>query len=232
MSLVLSLALPRVSRAAATAAVTAALVASGLATAGPAHAALPIPLAATAHPTITLGERHAAVPYLKKRFDLAHTNPRYGQAIAARVARFEARRDMRDDDGTVTGATWRALGVPYARPLSFRQRVLTEAARHDGKPYVYGVSGPAAFDCSGFTRFVYGKVGRSLPRTAAAQRDATRRVSASDVRPGDLVFVHGGRGVYHAAIYAGPGVWWEAGNAATDVGKHRAWSTSVSYGRA
>jgi cell wall-associated NlpC family hydrolase len=213
-----------------TAGAAAALVAGGgLLSAAPAHAA--VPAAATAHPTITPGERHAAVPYLKRRFDVPNSTRVYGATIASRVARFEQRRGWRDDNGTVTAATWRALGVPYVAPLTFRERVLAEASRHAGKQYVYGTAGPSTFDCSGFTQYVYRQEGRSLPRTAAAQRGATTRISAANVRPGDLVFVHGSSGVYHAAIYAGPGMWWEAGNAATDVGKHRAWSGSVSYGR-
>jgi cell wall-associated NlpC family hydrolase len=72
---------------------------------------------------------------------------------------------------------------------------------------------------------------RELPRTAAAIRAATKRISSSEVRPGDLVFVHSGSRVSHVAIYAGSGTWWEASNPRTGVGKHRAWTSSVSYGR-
>jgi cell wall-associated NlpC family hydrolase len=205
------------------------MAAGGVVAAAPAHAA--IPAAAKAHPTISVGDRHAAVPYLKRRFDVPNSTRWYGASIAAKVARFEQRRGWRDDNGTVTKATWRALGVPHVAPLTFGERVLAEASRHGGKQYAYGTAGPTTFDCSGFTQYVYRQVGTSLPRTAAAQRGATTRISAAQVRPGDLVFVHGSSGVYHAAIYAGTGVWWEAGNSATDVGKHRAWSGSVSYGR-
>ena len=56
---------------------------------------------------------------------------------------------------------------------------------------------------------------------------------SSSPQPGNLVFVHNGEGgsVGHVAIYAGNGYWYEASNPSTGVGKHRAWSSNVSYGR-
>ena len=55
----------------------------------------------------------------------------------------------------------------------------------------------------------------------------------SSPQPGDLVFVHNGGGgsIGHVAIYAGGGYWYEASNPSAGVGKHRAWSTNVTYGR-
>jgi cell wall-associated NlpC family hydrolase len=111
--------------------------------------------------------------------------------------------------------------------------VLSIAASKSGSRYVHGGSGPYSFDCSGFTMYVFGKVGISLPHSAAAQRSMVRSIPRSAVRPGDLVFVYNGGGgsVGHVAIYAGNGYWYEASNPSTGVGKHRAWSSNVSYGR-
>lgn len=230
-------------------AISTAVAAMGLPalTAAPAAAAPSAPSAAKAHPTIAKGQRNPAVPYLKKRFGISNRNTMYGKAIAKRVARFEARKGMPRDGGRVTGATWRKLGVPHnprataasrggtrtaaTGTAGFRNKVLAEARRHDGKPYAYGGNGPGAFDCSGFTRFVYARNGVHLPRTAAQQRAATKRVSRSQVRPGDLVFVHRGGSVSHVAIYAGNNAWWEASRPGRPLAKNRAWTTSVSYGR-
>jgi cell wall-associated NlpC family hydrolase len=100
-----------------------------------------------------------------------------------------------------------------------------------GAYYVHGGAGPNAFDCSGFTQYVFAKVGISLPHQSGAQRGVAQSISSP--APGDLVFVYNGGGgsIGHVAIYAGDGYWWEASNPSTGVGKHRAWSTNVSYGR-
>ena len=109
--------------------------------------------------------------------------------------------------------------------------VLSIAAAQQGDRYQYGANGPDSFDCSGFTQYVFGKVGISLPHSSGAQRSMASRVSSP--QPGDLVFVHNGGGgsVSHVAIYAGNGYWYEASNPSRPVGKNRAWSSNVSYGR-
>jgi cell wall-associated NlpC family hydrolase len=109
--------------------------------------------------------------------------------------------------------------------------VLQLAAAQSGDSYSYGAAGPDAFDCSGFTQYVFGQVGISLPHSAAGQSSVAKPVSQP--QPGDLVFVHNGGGgsIGHVAIYAGGGYWYEAANPGQTVGKHRAWSTNVTFGR-
>ncbi|MEU7300667.1 NlpC/P60 family protein [Streptomyces sp. NPDC007206] len=72
-----------------------------------------------------------------------------------------------------------------------------------GSPYVWGAAGPNAFDCSGLVQAAYRSAGISLPRTTYAQINAGRRVSRSELRPGDLVFYYSG--VSHVGIYVGDG---------------------------
>lgn len=75
------------------------------------------------------------------------------------------------------------------------------AAKH--VPYVWGGTSMNGFDCSGFTQYVYREAGIGLPRTAAQQASAVKRISVSDAKPGDLLF-WGSRGnEYHVAIYIG-----------------------------
>ncbi|MFJ9725243.1 NlpC/P60 family protein [Streptomyces sp. NPDC101209] len=84
-----------------------------------------------------------------------------------------------------------------------------------GSPYVWGATGPDAFDCSGLVQSAYRSAGVSLPRTTYAQIDAGRRVSRSELRPGDLVFFYSG--ISHVGIYIGNGQMIHAPNPAEPV---------------
>ncbi|CAL9567643.1 NlpC/P60 family protein [Streptomyces sp. enrichment culture] len=72
-----------------------------------------------------------------------------------------------------------------------------------GSPYVWGATGPNAFDCSGLTQAAYRAAGVSLPRTTYAQIDTGRRVGRSELLPGDLVFFYSG--ISHVGLYIGNG---------------------------
>jgi cell wall-associated NlpC family hydrolase len=112
-----------------------------------------------------------------------------------------------------------------------RSHVLHIAASKRGTPYRYGATGPSAFDCSGFTRWVFAKVGRRIPRTAASQSAFAHHVRASARRTGDLVFFHSGRHVYHVGIYAGGNTIWHAPHTGSWVHRERIWTRAVWYGR-
>ncbi len=117
-------------------------------------------------------------------------------------------------NAVVDGARSRVRTVTVYHPSppasAFGRRVVAEAARHKGAPYEYGAAGPNAFDCSGFTMYVFGRFGIQLPHSAAGQYDAVRHVPASDLQLGDLVFFEGSSGIYHVGIYAGHGEMWAA----------------------
>lgn len=82
-------------------------------------------------------------------------------------------------------------------------RAAAIATRLIGTPYHYGGATPSGFDCSGLVYYIYQKLGITLPRTAAAQRQALPRVSAEALRPGDLVFFYTPED--HVGIYVGDG---------------------------
>ncbi|MBK7723333.1 MAG: C40 family peptidase [Austwickia sp.] len=114
--------------------------------------------------------------------------------------------------------------------LAFGGKVLSVAATKRGTPYRYGAAGPNAFDCSGYTSWVYRKLGRKLPRTAHAQYGATRHLSRSQALPGDLVFF-GGRYKHHVAIYAGGNRMWHAPSSGRTVTLAPIYSKRVAFGR-
>lgn len=101
--------------------------------------------------------------------------------------------------------------------------IVAIAARYVGTPYVYGGTSPSGFDCSGFTQYVYRQAGISIPRTSGAQGTGGRRVSASEARPGDLVW----SGEGHIGIYAGGDQMYDAPRTGKPVAKRTIWYTPI-----
>lgn len=95
--------------------------------------------------------------------------------------------------------------------------------------YVAGASGPYAFDCSGFTMWVYKKAtGKSLPHYSGAQMNRAKRVSRKHLMPGDLLFFGPG-GSQHVSMYLGKGKMIHATNPRSGV---RVDSINMGYYRA
>ncbi|MEV0229078.1 NlpC/P60 family protein [Nonomuraea sp. NPDC050786] len=98
-----------------------------------------------------------------------------------------------------------SVGIKYTGPASGNAAaVLRFAYAQVGKPYVFGGTGPNGWDCSGLTQAAWRAGGVSLPRTTWQQWawGAGRKVSLSELRPGDLIFSNG---LGHVSIYAGNG---------------------------
>ena len=78
-----------------------------------------------------------------------------------------------------------------------------------GKPYVWAEEGPDAYDCSGLTYSIYGKMGICIPRTASEQAKMGKRIPFSRLAYGDLIFfgpAHRPHSrINHVGIYLGNG---------------------------
>lgn len=109
-----------------------------------------------------------------------------GVLAAPRVASAQKKSGALAVRGTVTGAD-----------------IVRAARDYLGVRYVWGGDTPRAFDCSGFTRYVFARYGITLPRTAHEQAAVGDAPFPGDLRPGDLLFFYGGRGAQHIAIYVG-----------------------------
>ena len=112
-----------------------------------------------------------------------------------------------------------------------RHRVVHVAASKAGTPYRWGATGPGAFDCSGYTQWVFERIGARLPRTSRDQDRAVRHVRRADRELGDLVFFSSHHRVYHVGIYAGSNTIWHAPHTGSRVSRERLWTNDVSYGR-
>ena len=83
-----------------------------------------------------------------------------------------------------------------------------------GKPYLWGGTGPDAFDCSGLVMMAYRAAGVDLPRTSQQQWLWGPRVAPGHEEPGDLVFFAGSDGTTtspgHVGMVIGNGLMIEA----------------------
>ena len=116
-------------------------------------------------------------------------------------------------------------------PLSTTTVALKWAFAELGKPYLWGGTGPNAFDCSGLTQFVWQQAGVSIPRVAAAQYAWTIPVPLSQLLPGDLVF-YGTTDIHHVGIYIGQGLMINAPHTGTVIQVSSIWwSDLAGFGR-
>ncbi|MFF0306701.1 NlpC/P60 family protein [Streptosporangium sp. NPDC004379] len=102
-----------------------------------------------------------------------------------------------------------------AAPSEAVAQILQYALAQRGKPYVWGGTGPDAFDCSGIIYMAYRSAGLTIPRTTFGQWPFGVRVDAGEEQPGDLVFFNAGPGTSannpgHVGMVVSPGKMVEA----------------------
>ncbi len=82
-----------------------------------------------------------------------------------------------------------------------------------GKAYVYGGTGPDAFDCSGFVQYIYRQLGYLISRSSSTQLYDGIGVSYSNILPGDILnFGYSDGTSTHSALYVGNGKMIHAAN--------------------
>ncbi|CAD5954734.1 MULTISPECIES: C40 family peptidase [unclassified Streptomyces] len=135
---------------------------------------------------------------------------------AEKKAREEAAKESGGDSGSGSGSgtgtgtspgSGTGTGTGTGTDGSYAakaEKVLAFARAQIGKPYVWGASGPASYDCSGLTQAAWREAGVTLPRTTWDQVKVGTRVATSDLQPGDLVFFYDD--ISHVGIYKGDGM--------------------------
>lgn len=123
-------------------------------------------------------------------------------AVAAGLTLAVATARTHSADTANAGAT--AAGPALSDTAA--RKAITYARAQLGKPYAWGGTGPAAFDCSGLTMMAYQSAGISIPRTSQQQYAQGSQVPTP--QPGDLVFFDGADGTPsapgHVGLVVGP----------------------------
>lgn len=87
-----------------------------------------------------------------------------------------------------------------------RVDLVNYALQFVGNRYVWGgTSLTKGVDCSGFTMKIYQKYGISLPHYSGSQPSYGKKITRSQLQPGDLIFYGEGGKIDHVAIYIGNG---------------------------
>ncbi|MFF6927529.1 MULTISPECIES: C40 family peptidase [Streptomyces] len=145
------------------------------------------------------------------------------RAAAEEKAREEAGKGSGGGTGT-GGGSGSGTGSGYTAKA---EKVLAFARAQIGKPYVWGASGPASYDCSGLTQAAWREAGVTLPRTTWDQVEFGTRVATSDLKPGDLVFFYDD--ISHVGIYKGEGMMIHAPKPGANVREESIYSMPI-YG--
>ncbi|MFI8435014.1 NlpC/P60 family protein [Streptomyces sp. NPDC079020] len=126
------------------------------------------------------------------------------QAAAEAEAEQKAKEEAAKDPGSGSGTGGGTDTGPDSGYAAKAEKVLAFARGQIGKPYVWGATGPASYDCSGLTQAAWKTAGVDLPRTTWDQVKVGTRVATADLRPGDLVFFYDD--ISHVGIYKGDGM--------------------------
>jgi cell wall-associated NlpC family hydrolase len=130
--------------------------------------------------------------------------------------------DRGNDRGNDRGDGGGSGGDNGGSPSDRARIAVAYALAQVGDRYVAAASGPNSFDCSGLTMAAWRRAGVSLPHYSFSQYHATRRISRSELRPGDLLFYFGGS-AHHVSMYIGGGMMVSASNPRDGVEVIAAW---------
>ncbi|MFJ9178890.1 NlpC/P60 family protein [Streptomyces sp. NPDC102360] len=125
---------------------------------------------------------------------------------AAEAAKRKAAEEAKEQ-GQSSGSSGSSTGSAGSSDASYATKAaqaLAFAKAQEGKPYVWGATGPDSYDCSGLTQAAWKSAGISLPRTTWDQVEIGKTVPLSDIQPGDLVFFYDD--ISHVGLYMGDGM--------------------------
>jgi len=158
----------------------------------PAAAASTVPLTGSPGPSATPGPAAGTSP----------ASPLPASPVPTATATCDDGDGMPDQPGAGIPAGWEP-------PTNAQQAIaVAYALAQVGKPYVFGATGPDAFDCSGLVQAAWARAGVQLPRVTTDQVHAGAAVpNLAAMEPGDLIFIPGSDGTRtapgHVGMYIG-----------------------------
>jgi peptidoglycan DL-endopeptidase CwlO len=146
---------------------------------------------------------------------VALSAPAPAQAATAAVSHSATR----SSSASASASSGAAHMSKAARARRLRRNAWRYAMRQHHKPYIYGGTGPAGFDCSGLVYASYRSRGVHLPRTTYGMLASRHlvRVRKSKARRGDLAFFGSG----HVELYDHSNWTYGAAHSGTKIGYHR-----------
>jgi cell wall-associated NlpC family hydrolase len=105
--------------------------------------------------------------------------------------------------GSGQACTQNSVLASFVAPNATVADAVRYAEAQLGKPYLFGGTGPTAFDCSGLVMMAYRSASVIIPRTSQEQYALLPHVPAAKVLPGDLVFFAGADGTPRAPGHVG-----------------------------
>jgi peptidoglycan endopeptidase LytE len=170
-------------------------------------------LAPHSHDTTTPSTTDAATTYTVKSGDTLYG---IAKTYNTTVSQIKSLNNLTSDIIYV-GQRLRVSGTKVETPtVSKQQMVINEANKYIGTPYLWGGNTPAGFDCSGYTSYVFQRIGITIPRTAATQWTGLKAITSPN--PGDLVFFETyAPGPTHVGIYLGNNKFIQAGSKGVSI---------------
>ena len=131
----------------------------------------------------------------------SNTTPQYSNSneLATLIDYEDTNSEENSSENLIVSDSW--------SNLTKEDEIIETAKNFLGTKYIWAANGPNAFDCSGFTKYVFRENGITLPRYSGHQAKVGIKVSFDELEKGDLVFFdteHKFRGkVNHVGIYIG-----------------------------
>lgn len=148
-----------------------------------------------------LGVQQLASQYAAQKSSITQLLDKQKAVLNSLTAQQQAQVAANSVGGSTTSGTVTTSPISYTGPTSSQAgQAVAYAYAQIGKPYVWGATGPGAFDCSGLMYAAWESAGVSMPRDTYSEWASLPHIPLSSLQPGDLILYNGES---HVAMYVG-----------------------------